>query len=409
MFPVVHNVVFQHAENAAFLWSQRMDAIHHPAYQFSDLKQLDTRLSANLRGLSVSGPIACDIVEQLVAAEEEGALFVLLVLLLEQSTVRVLIDKVSNMDLAACPDALQQAVAWVNPESLAHLAELLVEDQHESVLLLALAAHSTHRKIPQPSIISRLLGHKSLKVRVSTLNLIAALRLDNHADELASLLCDIDAQNMAVARGQLYTGQRSAAQQTLCQLQTSECYRRQALDLLLLTHSPSDARDFLKPLFENKQQVLDVIRGFGLIGDPSAVPWLIEQTMDEKSARQSGAAIAMITGVDLALEDLDREHDANESEEDDPHAPIAPDDPDDDLAWPDTDLLRRWWSENKHWQTGQIYLMGCKADETGELDKVLTQGKQPHRAVAAVRRALKVLDEPVFDETAPGHWQSSWM
>lgn len=409
MFPVVHNVVFQHAENAAFLWSQRMDATHHPDYHFADLKQLDDKVSANLRGLSVAGAASRDIVEQLLGSEEEGALFTYLVLLIEQSPTSVLIDKISGIDLAAHYDELKQAVAWVNPKYLAPVSKMLVEEQQESVLLLGLTAHLAHRKLPQASVLSKSLVHSSLNVRMAALDIIATLRLDRHVGEISTMLCDVEEQNMAVARAQLYTDQRKEAQQTLRQLQSSDHYRYEALSLLMLTLSPGKAREWLKPLFDKKERILDVIRGFGVIGDPSAVPWLIEQTADEQLARQAGAAIAMITGIDLALEDLDRTQIEEEPDDEDPDAPIAEDDPDDDLAWPDTDRLRQWWRANNRWHSGQVYLMGKRADEIAELDKVLSLGTQPHRSIAAARRALLLPREPVFDQVAPAHLQSSWM
>ena len=47
--------------------------------------------------------------------------------------------------------------------------------------------------------------------------------------------------------------------------------------------------------------------GAGAIGDPAFIPWVIEQMTTPALARVAGESFTMITGVDIAYEDLEGE------------------------------------------------------------------------------------------------------
>ena len=59
---------------------------------------------------------------------------------------------------------------------------------------------------------------------------------------------------------------------------------------------------------------LSGVRGLGLIGDPRAIPQLIEHTNDPNLARVAGEAFSLITGVDLAEHYLNLETEPARSE-----------------------------------------------------------------------------------------------
>ncbi len=51
---IITQIVSQHAEEAAFLWLLRSNAIHQPHYALKDLAKLDDRVAAHLDGLRVA-------------------------------------------------------------------------------------------------------------------------------------------------------------------------------------------------------------------------------------------------------------------------------------------------------------------------------------------------------------------
>src|SRR6202007_1848090 len=57
---------------------------------------------------------------------------------------------------------------------------------------------------------------------------------------------------------------------------------------------------------KRKEGMRMAIAAAGAIGDPEHVPWLIEQMKVPALARIGGEAFAMITGIDLAYDDLEQ-------------------------------------------------------------------------------------------------------
>jgi uncharacterized protein (TIGR02270 family) len=150
-----------------------------------------------------------------------------------------------------------------------------------------------------------------------------------------------------------------------------------------------------------------VIQATGIIGDPASVPWLIEQMAEPPLARVAGEAFSMITGVDLAYDDLERdwpegfEAGPTESAEDDDVALDA----DEDLAWPAPDLLAQWWVDHQaDYRAGSRYLCGRPIDRDNCL-AVLQQGMQRQRRAAALELALLSPERPLFNTAAPARRQ----
>ena len=48
---IIPTIIEQHAEEAAFLWLQRDDAVRDPHYDLNDLAKLDDRVEAHIDGL----------------------------------------------------------------------------------------------------------------------------------------------------------------------------------------------------------------------------------------------------------------------------------------------------------------------------------------------------------------------
>jgi hypothetical protein len=76
-------VLYQHAEEAAFLWLLRSDAVSQPHYLLSDLAKLDTRVSAHLDGLKVGGEPAWKIAQEELKRGGAGEAFVIAALSLD--------------------------------------------------------------------------------------------------------------------------------------------------------------------------------------------------------------------------------------------------------------------------------------------------------------------------------------
>ena len=147
--------------------------------------------------------------------------------------------------------------------------------------------------------------------------------------------------------------------------------------------------------------------GVGIGGDPFYVPWLITQMDMPEVARVAGEAVTMIVGVDLAYDDLEGEwpEGFEAGPTDNPEDENVAMDADEDLPWPDRQLVQKWWDANKNRSTsGQRYLVG-QPITAEHCQDVLRTGCQRQRNAAALELALMDPEAPLFETRAPGFRQ----
>jgi len=144
-----------------------------------------------------------------------------------------------------------------------------------------------------------------------------------------------------------------------------------------------------------------------VIGDPVLLPWLFQQMAIPEVARVAGESFSMISGVDLAYDDLDGEwpegFEAGPTE--DPEDENVEMDADEDLPWPNVELIQQWWNKNRlSYQNGTRCLCG-PVMSIGSLNRVLRTGFQRQRIAAALELAIHQPGTPLFETRAPGFVQ----
>jgi uncharacterized protein (TIGR02270 family) len=124
-------------------------------------------------------------------------------------------------------------------------------------------------------------------------------------------------------------------------------------------------------------------------------------------ARVAGEAFTMITGVDIAFEDLDdakpENFDAGPSESpDDENVEL---DPDENLPWPRVELIGKWWNTHRSaLHQGTRYFMG-KPISVDWMWQVLRAGRQRQRIAAALELVNLQPEGQLFNVRAPGFLQ----
>jgi uncharacterized protein (TIGR02270 family) len=147
--------------------------------------------------------------------------------------------------------------------------------------------------------------------------------------------------------------------------------------------------------------------GAGVIGDPVALPWLIEQMRNAALARVAAESFSMITGLDLDAAQLEGEQPEGfeAGPNDDPEDEDIEMDPDESLPWPNPEGIHGWWRDNQtNLQPGMRYLMG-QPMVSAWLQVVLRRGYQRQRAAAALELTRRLPGQPLFETRAPGFRQ----
>ena len=180
-----------------------------------------------------------------------------------------------------------------------------------------------------------------------------------------------------------------------------------ALQLMLRVMDVPSATKCLSDFTQSPEVLRHAVLGAGIIGDPIYIPWLINLMVVPEVARVAGEAFSMITGIDLAYDDLDGEWPEGfevgptENPEDEDVAMDA----DEDLPWPEPSLIQAWWANNsKQFRAGTRYLVGNPIS-IEHCQQVLRNGFQRQRRAAALEFALLRKDEPLFNTSAPGFRQ----
>jgi len=111
---IITEIVSQHAEEAAFLWLLRSNAIRQPHYALKDLAKLDGRVEAHLDGLRVAGEPGWELCKAALGNEEAGEVFAASVMAVEsgiESRIQAVLDVVTAKPELI--DGIVSALGWL--------------------------------------------------------------------------------------------------------------------------------------------------------------------------------------------------------------------------------------------------------------------------------------------------------
>ncbi|MEE9129610.1 MAG: TIGR02270 family protein [Phycisphaerales bacterium] len=405
---ILATVITQHAEEAAFHWLLRDAAVCAPHYDLKDLAKLDDRVEAHIDGLRIAGAAGWEIVKEELGWQEAGEVFTAAILAFESGDAErieeVLEVGVGEIELAR---GVISALGWMTYEQARPQIDSLLASDVPMRRRIGIAAAAIHRKDPGEALKAALVDDDAA-LRARALRAAGELgRRDvlslvkgcvGHEDPgvrfwaawSASVLGEMTA--VLPLREIALGGGRSA---------------ERAADMAARRMPPVNALVWQKELSNDATRLRLAAKVAGAIGDPVLVPWLIEMMSNDEIARVAGEAFTMITGVDLAYDDLERdwpegfEAGPTESPEDEDVSMDA----DEDLPWPDGNLISQWWNERgSDYAPGARHLLG-KPMEVESLQDALKTGRQRQRAAASLELALRQPGQPLFEIRAPGYRQ----
>lgn len=403
--PPVSLVIAQHLGDAVILRNTRSFLVRAPHVKLVQLARLDDRLAGHLDGLAVAGEHGARIATESLEAAGAAEVFVAAACAIEAR------DPAGLERLLALAQALPElrpglvsAFGWVPATSLLGITRALLDSAGALQRAIGLSACAMHGVDPGHALDAALTDeHPAL--RAHALRLTARLGDEARLPACEAAIVDADgscaseAAHAAVTLG--HRGQALAVLERLALASGPGQWR--ALSLLLKVLAPAEARTVLATLAREATMARLLIRGIGVAGDAGFLPWLLRQMDDPVLARIAGEAFSLITGLDLALLDLERDAPAGVAfgPNDDPDDDDTSMDEDAGLPWPDPDRLEAWLQrEGQHLVGGVRWFMGAPVSP-GHCLHVLRHGFQRQRSAAAVHLSLLAPGTPLFDTAAP--------
>lgn len=411
---LVESVISQHCEEAAFLWTLRNASVHEPHYSLRDLKELDDRVAGHIDGLRIAGESAWEVVSAALENGESGEVFAAAVLALISEDGRRL-DRVLEVAQKETDSfgGLAAALGWIPSQCLDNWIEAFSRSRAVGYRRLLVIGLAINRARPG-DLLKRAVMDSDATVRARALRAAGELRIYDLVAELRRSLNGEDAEcRFWAAWSLVLLGDDSALGplKAFVNFDSKHDFTQRALQLALRSMPLDSSHNWLQGLAQEESHLREVLIGCGVTGDPLYVPWLIRHMSQPPLARVAGESFSMITGVDLAYDDLDGDwppgFEAGPTE--DPADEKVEMDQDEDLPWPDPDKLSDWWSRNSgRFQKGARYLCGRPID-IDSCQCVLRAGFQRQRTAAAYELALLQPNKPLFETRAPGFRQQEWL
>ena len=410
--PIIKSIIDQHAEGAAFLWLQRNTAVREPHYSLKDLAYLDDRLEAHIDGLRITGDAGWEICKEALAIKEPGEIFTAAVLAFEGDDGRRVDEVITATE--ETPENLQalvSALGWIDDGCFQRWVPGMVNASADIYRYLAISAYAIRQADPG-EILSTALQNSDPLIQAQVLRALGELK---QRSLLPGLKKFGQSNDLACRFWSAWSGVLLSDLSAIDRLKTfvviESAYCEPAIQLLLRIMDIKQSQLFLNELSKTVDSQRLIARGTGMVGDPVVIPWLIELMANPELARVAGESFSMITGVDIAYDDLEGEwpdgFEAGPTEN--PEDEDVAMDPDEDLPWPEPDLIRSWWQEkSKHFRPGVRYLCG-QPISVEHCQKVLRDGYQRQRRAAALELALLQADAPLFNTSAPGFLQQNWL
>lgn len=379
-------------DDAAFLWVLRAVAVRQPHYDKEELAELEERLQAQLNGLMSSVELGWAACEEALKLEGPGEVFSAAVTAFrshEVNKIKQVVD--AGLQNESTLKGLISALGWLSPEMANPWIEKFLISKDLDHKCLGLAACSVRRHDPADYLATLLqrddcLQHTKLHARA--LRLIGELR---RQDLMPALSRAMSSDQPAIAFwanwSAILLGNKAALKNLQPYLFKPGPYQQKAINIAFRVLPIEEARDYITAMAQDETLNRAVIRATGVLGDPHAVNWLITKMREPQSARLAGEAFTMITGIDLAHNQLSQLPPAIDLDDESGEDNVAMDE-DEHLLWPDAEKVTRLWQQRgRHFIVGQRYFMGQTINSAWLLD-MLANAKQRQRQGAALELAL---------------------
>lgn len=396
--PINREILKQHAEEAAFCWLRRQEALWRPGYRHSHLQRLDRLLDAHLEGLRRGATAALPLVlENLQRWKTPDEVFASTYTLLHSGTADWSpLERV----LEAQPTAANGAAAaliWspgASPE--AHLKRWN-SSAIPALRLASASVRATHYANDRPNArntwLAKTLVDSVPEVRARALRCVGEWRLQGGATHLQHALLQPDPHcRFESACAMAWLGMPQADDALLAALPLAHGTRlRRGVLLFALTAQPAAFETWVSRAQADPMQTRALIWSLAFRGNGFALSKLLDYLRVPQHARLAGYAIGHITGMDLDEQGLWRpEH---QRIEDTPYASE-----DDGLLAPDSERLIDWTTRFIARLPKGACLLAGQDQVIEKLRPLVKAGWQPQRWHASVLLDMKGCRPSAFSE-----------
>lgn len=292
--PIVPDVVRQHAEQAAFFWSQRDTLMAEDPPDLKVVAGVDKRLEANLDGLRIAGSAAWPFI---VAAYEDfpekGELFLYGWMAIEQGDGSRIAEAV-ELARTSEDDArgLVGALAWHKAKTIAPLVRDWIGSPDAFKRFLGVSACLGHDVDPK-QMLARLILDPETRVRATALRLAGRLKRADLVGELRNALGDEQEKPRFWAAWSLTElGSGDFAATELRKVAAAGGPDALAALRAVVKASPDqDVRAWMGGLLKNPETAALAVRGTGMLGDRTILHWLMHQMRTPALAAAAGSAL----------------------------------------------------------------------------------------------------------------------
>jgi uncharacterized protein (TIGR02270 family) len=372
------------------------------------LAKLDEKIEAQIDGLRVAGDEGWEIFREILSLDQTGEIFTIAVFAFEsrhKDRIQIVTEAgTRNPDLSR---GIVSALGWLSYTKAKFFIQQYSNADSTELRRIGTASYAIHRQESGIFFQDGIFSSDTL-LKARTLKAIGELGKIEFTATLQDQFEDEDDKcRFYAAWSSGLLGSMAGVPVLQAIAQTQGPFSEQACIAALRRMPIAEGLEWQRALAKKADLQRMAIIGAGSIGDPVLIPWLIEYMAIPELARVAGESFSMITGVDLAYEDLEREwpegFEAGPTEN--PEDEDVDMDPDEDLPWPEPLLIQEWWQKNKaNFKNGVRHLCGRPITEE-QCQHVLRNGFQRQRAAAAMELAMMNPGQPLFNVKAPGFRQ----
>ncbi|SMF47631.1 MULTISPECIES: hypothetical protein [unclassified Pseudomonas] len=382
--PVNRYILNQHAEETAFCWLRRQEALWRPSYRCSHLQRLDQLLDAHLEGLRVAAQAALPIVlNNLQRWKTLDEVFACTYTLLHCGAVDWSpLERVLEAQPAAAKGAAA-ALIWSSGPSAEDCLQRWSNSAIPALRVASASAYVALHANDSPDVhnvwLAKTLVDPASEVRACALRRIGEWRLSAQTEHLQNVFMGHDALcrfESAYAMAWLGMPQADAALLETMPLVQGSRQRRGTL-LFAMTAQPAAFETWVQQAQVDSTQTRALIWSLAFRGNALALSKLLEYLRMPQYARLAGYAIGHISGMDLDEQGLwQPEHQDAELT---PHFSE-----DDGLLMPDIERLTEWVGRYVNSMPKGASLLAGKVMRTDNARPLLQAGWQPQRWQASV-------------------------